>query len=219
MSSTCTTRKQRVFLDYTARGPSKAMCEIWQKRLSDELHFVRDKTELEDGDILVTERPQIWRFVLAKQVLIVDCEHMSERVSMKLGMQHKQRPSPEPEPEPQQSPPPQKKRKVQKREYMFTLDEIKQMHADVEAELATAEQLRGEIQQHLHEISLCAPTRKLLQRAAVHLLGWTATYNAPSAARVVCERQDAATAAAAAPVLYVTVDGVALPALPVIIID
>jgi hypothetical protein len=102
---------------------------------------------------------------------------------------------------------------------MYTLDEIKQMHADVEAELATAEQLRGEIQQHLHEISLSAPTRELLQRAAVHLLGWTATYNTPSAARVVCERQDAATAAAAAPVLYVTVDGVALPALPAIIID
>ncbi len=104
--------------------------------------------------------------------------------------------------------------KVQHREYKHTLPEIKQMVADVEAELATAKQLQEDIQQHLHEASLSAATRELLQGAAVHVLN-----HRVSAARVVGERQDAATAAAAAPVLYVTLAGVALPALPALVID
>ena len=221
MSSTCTTRKQRCFLDTgTARGPSATEGRLWRERLADELEFVTDKTKLEDGDVLVTGRPQIWRFVLTKQVLVVDCEYMNERVSMQLGIQHKQRPSPEPEQSPPPpSPPPRKKARVRKarvqtREYTHTLDEIRQMVADVEAELATAQQLQQDIQQHLHEASLSAATRELLQRAAIHVLD-----HRVSAARVVGERQDAATAAAAAPVLYVTLAGVALPTLPALVID
>ena len=102
--------------------------------------------------------------------------------------------------------------KVQTRESKYTLDELKQRVADVEKELAT--DLEAEIHEHLHEASLSRAARALLQRAAVHVLG-----HRTSAARVVHERESYATTAAAAPVLYVTVAGVALPALPALVID
>jgi len=226
-SSTTPARKQRVYLDRaTARNPSKAMAAIWHNRLQHELQFVTDVTELElqHGDLLVTERPDYWADAPAR---VVDCHYMFERVSSKLGITYSRTPSPEPEA--QQSPPLKRKQelkekqrklkaakvpKVQHREYKHTLPEIKQMQADVEAELATAKQLQQDIQQHLHEASLSAATRELLQRAAVHVLD-----HRVSAARVVGERQDAAAAAAKAPVLYVTLSGVALPALPAIVIE
>jgi hypothetical protein len=210
-SSARTTRKRRCFLDAgTGRNPSKAMCSIWRQRLADELDFVAAVSELERSDLLVTENPSFWQDAPAR---IVDCKHMSQLLATKLGISYARTPSPEPEPSP-----PQKKQKKQKqqrqnaarvqtREYTHTLDELRQMVADVEAELAT--DLHADIQQHLHETPLSATTRGLLERAAVHGLG-----HRTSAARVVGEREAAATAAAAAPVLYVTLAGVALPALP-----
>ena len=220
-TSSAPSRKRRCFLDRaTARNPSKAMAAIWQNKLQHELQFVTDVTELElhHGDILVTERPDYWANAPAR---VVNCQYMFERVSSKLGITYARTPSPEPEA--QQSPPLKRKQelkqkqrklkaaKVQHREYKYTLDELRQMTTDVENELAT--ELQADIELHLNEASLPAATRTLLQRAAVHLLG----HRIPPA-RVVNLRESYATAAAAAPVLYVTVTGIALPALPAIVI-
>jgi hypothetical protein len=212
-SSTTPSRKQRCFLDAgKGRNPSKTMCEIWKQRLSDELQFVTEvsELELEHGDLLVTEDHTFWQHAPAH---VVNCKYMSQRIASKLGIRYQRTPSPQPEAE--QSPPPKKQKKekkqqpakVQTREYKHTLGELKQMVADVEAELAT--DLQAEIHELLHTAELPSSARALLRGAAVHVLGHTT-----SAARVVGQREDAATAAAAAPVLYVTITGVALPAHP-----